>query len=198
MGIRRRASASAAVLGLATLGLSGCSINGWLFGGTSGNPCGGAFAMCSEPLPSPTETCEGISAEEALETALAEMPPPFHEEHMQDVTWTAEHADLDGYRECAELSYLLVTIEGGTASSPVQVAFFHGDEFIGTATEPAMGFWPEVEQADDMSVSVTWRYPEAGDTNADPSGEATAVFSWNDETQILEREGELPPAADGS
>ncbi|MGO1393388.1 LppP/LprE family lipoprotein [Agrococcus casei] len=114
---------------------------------------------------------------------------------MSDVVWSADHADLDGYTECAALSYLIVPIEQGTGSSPVQVVFFHGDDYAGTATEPAMGFWPAVEQTDEDTVSVTWRYPEDGDSNANPSGEATSAFSWNDESGEVERDGDLPPYA---
>ena len=203
MNVTRRLVTLTVVAGAFALGLSGCSVIDEIMGqGTE--PCGDAFAMCSQPwTPTPTqpsappseEACTGISADEALEIALEEMPPPFEDESMSDVVWSPDNADLDGYTECAPLSYLIVPIEQGTGSSPVQVVFFHGDDYAGTATEPSMGFWPAVEQLDEDTVAVTWRYPEEGDSNANPSGESTSVFNWNDESGEVERDGDLPPYA---
>lgn len=201
MNIARRLASLTVVVGAAALGLSGCSVIDEIMADDT-ESCGNAFAMCVEPtLPPITEPsesadiCTGISADEALEIALEEMPPPFEDESMGDVVWSPDNADLDGYTECAPLSYLIVPIEQGTGSSPVQVVFFHGDDYAGTATEPSMGFWPAVEQLDEDTVAVTWRYPEEGDSNANPSGESTSVFNWNDESGEVERDGDLPPYA---
>ena len=93
------------------------------------------------------------------------------------------------FDRCAALSYARLDIEGGTGSSPVQLMLFHNGAFVGTATECAFGF-TSVDSFTGDSITVTYRWPRAGDTNAAPSGQATVTYRWNGESVVME--GELP------
>ncbi len=93
------------------------------------------------------------------------------------------------FDRCAALSYARLDIEGGTGSSPVQLMLFHDGVFVGTATDCAFGF-TSVDSATADSITVTYRWPREGDTNAAPSGQATVTYRWNGESVVME--GELP------
>ena len=103
-------------------------------------------APSEAPSDDPAPACADTDAEQALADALPQMPPPFppDDENMSDVQWDTEHADLEGYDPCAELSWITISIVGGTGSSPSQVALFHAGEFVQAATEKSYGFWPQV------------------------------------------------------
>ncbi|SJM58014.1 LppP/LprE family lipoprotein [Gulosibacter sp. 10] len=137
----------------------------------------------------------GLEASGALDDALAQMPPPFEDEHMADVAWSAEYADTEGYDPCEPFTWMVVSVEGGTVSSPSQVVFFHHGEYVGTAAEPAIGFWPEVERVDELTIRVAFRYPEDDEANAEASGRATAEYTWDEPAGTFTMSGEFPPYA---
>ena len=51
----------------------------------------------------------------------------------------------------------------------------------------------ETERGDDSTREVTYKYPEASDSNADPSGVAVSTFTWDEASQRVEHSGEFPP-----
>lgn len=143
------------------------------------------------PTPTPTPTCGSLDAEQAAAEAIELLPPPFEEPRMSDVTWDGSYATLDGYDPCATLSWIAFPIEGGTVSSPSQVALFHLGKFVGPATERAYGFWPEVERVSDSEIRVTYTWPQGNESNAEASGRSVALFEWRDGE--VQQTGELPP-----
>jgi hypothetical protein len=76
------------------------------------------------PAAAPPPAC-GPDQATALQSALAQLPP-------EPVTGTGRQTTTIGsdYNPCADLSTILVTIQGGTASSPVQALMFHRGTFL--------------------------------------------------------------------
>lgn len=145
-------------------------------------------AFAGEEPPNDTSApCEDVDGGDLVEAATADLPLP---EGFEDEEWANVEADMDA---CAQLSYAVVTIEGGTGSSPYQIMLFNGTKYVGTATEKAYAFAPEIERVDDDTIDVEYSYLEDGDANASPSGTAEASFSWDWETDELLFSGELPP-----
>lgn len=111
---------------------------------------------------------------------------------MADVAWHLDSADVDGYDPCATLSWIVFSIEGGTASSPSQIALFHRGEYLGPATERAYGFWPDVVRIGDGEIEVTYTWPRPDESNAEASGRSVVRFAWQDGE--VHRTGDLPPS----
>lgn len=207
-----RRIAAVLVAGALVSGLAGCSLMSNEAGGeapptasqtpadssapatTPATPPASTPAETGQPSPSEPpaseDTCSNLSGEEALTTWVDQVPPAIEG---SDFVWDPEQADPNTYDPCAPLSWIVLPIEGGTASSPYQIMLFHSGDYIGTTAEKAYGFWPEVIRLDTSSIEVTYSYPQGGDSNANPSGSAVATFTWNDETQSVDLEGELPP-----
>lgn len=120
--------------------------------------------------------------------AIAELDPP---EGMPDAKWDVVDS---GFDECDDLSYSIISVEDGTASSPYQILLFNGTEYVGTASEEAYPFKPEVEAVDSDTLDVTYSYAKDGDANADPTGTTEASFSWDWETEEVLVSGDFPPA----
>jgi hypothetical protein len=150
-------------------------------------PSSGSAA--ATPAPSP-EACGPSTGQEAAAAAVAELPAPAG---LEGVRWDAANADYSGYDPCAALSWSLVTLEGATASTPTAVLLFHSGAYLGTATEKAYGFTPAVERTADDAISVTYRFPQGMESNAEASGSAVATFTWNAATDSVEMSGDLPP-----
>ena len=151
-------------------------------------------APSETPSDDPAPACADTDAEQALADALPQMPPPFppDDENMSDVQWDTEHADLEGYDPCAELSWITISIVGGTGSSPSQVALFHAGEFVQAATEKSYGFWPQVTRLAPDSLEVVYFWPKPGEGNAERSGESPMRFTWDDESGSVLVEGDPP------
>lgn len=151
-------------------------------------------APSETPSDDPAPACADTDAEQALADALPQMPPPFppDDENMSDVQWDTEHADLEGYDPCAELSWITISIVGGTGSSPSQVALFHAGEFVQAATEKSYGFWPQVTRLAPDSLEVVYFWPKPGEGNAERSGESPMRFTWDDESGSVFVEGDPP------
>lgn len=113
---------------------------------------------------------------------------------LSDVAWTAPSSLLEGYDPCAELSWIPVTLEGGTVSTPWHIMLFHRGEYIGTATKDSYGFEPEITRIDDGTMEVIYRWPQGSDANAAPSGRSVATFTWNPQTEQVDFSGEVPPS----
>ena len=105
-----------------------------------------ATAPTSPPEPAPP--CGTMTAAQAAQAAAAKLPPPFSDPDMSDVGWDPSAATLDGYDPCAALGWIVMPIQGGTASSPYAIALFHQGQYIGRATAKSYGFFPTVTRVD--------------------------------------------------
>lgn len=115
----------AAVLAVA---LTGCS------GGTTAGPTATATrtvtatptAVAESPTPTstptPTPTCGPRSGAEAAAQPIADLPLPAG---LEDAKWDAARADTSGYEACAPLSWVTVSLDLATGSSPVAILLFH-------------------------------------------------------------------------
>lgn len=138
----------------------------------------------AEAAPPTNATCGVDPQAPAITDNLSTVPPA---QQAPGIPWT--YLGDSNYDPCAGLSYAVVDIEGGTGSSPQQVMLFHRGAYIGTATECAFGF-TSVTAATGDSVTVEYRWPRDGDTDAAPSGSASATFNWNGTEVVIS--GELP------
>ena len=94
---------------------------------------------------------------------------------------------------CGTLGYAELATQGGTGSSPTQLLLYNYGEFLGTGIScNALG---QVIGSTDQSVSVEYRWPEPGDSNADMSGRANVMFQWNGSS--VDMVGALPNEVTG-
>lgn len=194
-----RTSTAIAALAVATLGFSGCTTAASPQA-TGAPPAATVTVTATEttppstpgsPAPETGTACTDSTQAAALESALPQLAP-FPD--LPDLPWVAAEPDRETWDSCAPLSYAVATLEGGTASTPNHILLFHGGEFVGTATTDAYGFFPEVQQLSDTLITVTCRYPLPGEPNGAPSGEAVATYAWDEATQSVVMDGELPPS----
>ncbi|MGD8149691.1 LppP/LprE family lipoprotein [Ornithinimicrobium sp. Y1694] len=152
--------------------------------------------------PPPEASCADLTGEQALARWLPGIPPFFDDVDPNDPNdpgnWSPALTDTSTYDPCADLSWLTVPIVGGTVSSPFVILLFHEGEFVGTATETPLGFWPEVARVTDGILNVTYTYPQEMEANAQASGRAVWRLTWDDEQGDVVRTGDLPPYADGA
>ena len=184
-------TSSAAALLAALLLICGCA------------PTAGELAPSTPPASTPTHAPTGTTtptpacgtedAGGALAEAVRRLPAPFDEPDLADVRWAVQDGDETGYDSCAALSWVVVTIEEGTVSSPAQVALFHHHDLIGPATERAYAYRPQVTRISDTEIDVAYRFALEGEDNASASGRAVSRFSWDTQTGTVHRTGELPP-----
>jgi len=135
-----------------------------------------------------SDDCSGLTGADAVARWAGDVPP-----NSGGYPWAPESAETDGYDPCADLSWIILPIEGGTASSPYQIMLFHNGSYLGTATSDDYGFYPDISRVDDATVSVTWHWPKDGESNVGRSGESTAQFTWDESTQSVQMNGEVPP-----
>ncbi|TFI44356.1 LppP/LprE family lipoprotein [Rhodococcus sp. 1R11] len=96
---------------------------------------------------------------------------------------------------CASFTWVEALPSGATVSSPTHLLFFHDAEYLGTATLEPYGFTSVAAQSAD-TITVNYRWPLAGDANANPTGgPATIDYQW-DGTQVT-MIGTLPPEVTG-
>ncbi|SEB69252.1 LppP/LprE lipoprotein [Gordonia malaquae] len=103
--------------------------------------------------------------------------------------WQADNADVSSLDPCKTLSFATTTIEMATNSSPVAILLFNKGKFVG----PASTCFPpikDVTSSGDDTVTVTYRYPNEGDTNAGMTGRATLTFRW-DGSKVV-KTGDVP------
>ncbi|WP_032376365.1 LppP/LprE family lipoprotein [Rhodococcoides fascians] len=96
---------------------------------------------------------------------------------------------------CASFTWVEALPSGATVSSPTHLLFFHNTEYLGTATLEPYGFTSVAAQSAD-TITVNYRWPLAGDANANPTGGPVTVdYRW-DGTQVT-MIGTLPPEVTG-
>jgi hypothetical protein len=174
--------------------LTGCS------GGTSAGPTATATrtvtatptAVAESPSPSSTRTptCGPSSGAEAAAQPIADLPLPAG---LEDAKWDAANADTSGYEACAPLSWVTVSVELATGSSPVAILLFHDGRYLGTATKEQYGFVPDISRTDPSTIAVTYHYAKPDETTADASGRTNATFRWDDAAGRVVMTGQTPP-----
>ncbi|QMS57632.1 LppP/LprE family lipoprotein [Kocuria varians] len=154
----------------------------------SGTPNGADGAdeeTTSSATPEPSGSCGTESAKKAVDDNLDNVPG------VDDPSmWTID--DLDTYDPCAALSWVTLS-GGGTGSSIRQQMLFHDGDYLGTTTSTPIGFHPATVRLSDSSIQVTYTYTRGGESNADASGRAVSVYSWNPDTESIDHSGEWPP-----
>ena len=91
----------------------------------------------------------GADETTAVRSALDQLPP----ERVTGRSWASAPLESN-YDSCADLSTVLVMIEGGTGSSPIQALMFHRGTFLGTGTWKAYGFTSLDEHASSRDTVV--------------------------------------------
>jgi hypothetical protein len=147
-------------------------------------------AAAGTPSSTPSASCGPATGAEAASAAIAALPLPSG---LSGHEWDAANADHSGYDRCAALSWSVVTVEGGTPSSPYAVLLFHDGAYLGTATATQYGFSPTVTRAGADAITVVYRYAKATDSNADPTGRTTATYTWDASTSKVVMTGDVPP-----
>jgi hypothetical protein len=137
-------------------------------------------APTSEMTPLP----DAPSAEEAARIAAERTPATAVG------PWSAEEADTTDYDPTQPLSAVVLTVEGGTASSPQQVALFNHGVYIGTTVPESYPYQQVTRSAGDI-LRVDYRFLLPDDPNADPHGSSTSHYILY--PQSVDRAGALPP-----
>jgi hypothetical protein len=110
----------------------------------------------------------------AVWSALAQLPP----ERVTGRRWASSPLESN-YDPCKELSTVLVMIEGGTGSSPIQALMFHHGTFLGTGTWRAYGF-TSLNKAASTGDTVVLRYRSGQSCTACDDGLVTTVrYHWD-------------------
>lgn len=141
-----------------------------------------------QPTTAVEPQCSGLTGGQALNQWVGEVPT------MNGWQWNTEYASTETYDECLPLSYITMTIDGATASSPYQIMLFHNGEYLGTTLAEPRGFSPRIVRLADDAIQVTYRFPLAGESNAMASGTAVSQFTWDDAQGQVVQTGEYPPA----
>ena len=130
--------------------------------------------------------CSSMTGEQAVAANVAKVP------RFRGWAWDPRHANVENYDSCLALSWIVLPIEGPTASSPFQLMLFHNGEYIGTATERAHGFAPKVTRVDDSTIDVVWTWKRPGESTAGATGRSTARFHWDQAADKVVMTGEEP------
>lgn len=131
------------------------------------------------------ESCEDIDAEEAYQSGIGTIAP------WNGFGWGRPFSSE--FDPCADLSWLIIAIEGATASSPHHIMLFHKGEYLGTATAEPYGFFPTIERVNDAEIAVTYHWAREGETTAGRTGETHAGFRWDEGQQKVIMSGDVPP-----
>ncbi|MFA3899485.1 MULTISPECIES: LppP/LprE family lipoprotein [Rhodococcus] len=125
------------------------------------------------PVAPSTPEC-GESATAAISSALAQLPA----EPITGREWLTTPI-ASNYDPCADLSTILVTVQGATGSSPVQALMFHRGEYLGTGTSKAYGF-TDLDIGSSTNDTVVLTYKTGQTCNACNDGTRTPVeFHWD-------------------
>lgn len=144
--------------------------------------CGVAFSLLfSGPQATASPGC-GPSASQALNSALSQVPldPAF------GVPWSSAPVDSN-FDSCANLSAIVVTIEGGTGSSPEQALMFHRGQFLGTGTLKSYPF-TAIDHAASTDDTVILSYKDGRNVCTACAGPRLSVrYQWQgDHVEMLD------------
>lgn len=123
----------------------------------------------------------GPSEAAALTEALGQLPwePTF------EVPWSGQSVDSN-YDACADLSSIVVTVEGATGSSPEQALMFHRGRYLGTGTLHAYPF-TSIDHAASTDDTVVLRYKDykAAACTACPAPITSVRFQWQGDRVVM-------------
>ncbi|ACR16956.1 LppP/LprE family lipoprotein [Corynebacterium kroppenstedtii] len=129
---------------------------------------------------------DNIAAREYQDHA-AEVPPPSSGE------WDIDLSSFLENQPCAALSWaVLVPMKIVDGSPPTQTMLFHNGRFIKTVSQKTT-YSPDVSRVDDSTINVNWKWSKPGDPLAEKTGRSFATFRWDDQSESVVMEGELPP-----
>ena len=145
-------------------------------------------ASATAAAPSNSEPACGPDAETALHEGLSKLPP----EPQTGRPWNPTPIYSD-YDPCADLSTMLVMIDGGTGSSPVQAMMFHRGRYLGTGTLRAYGL-TSLDTDTSTKDTVVLKYRSGQSCTACDDGIVTTVrYHWDGKSvQMLD-----PPPPEG-
>ncbi|MDO4915265.1 LppP/LprE family lipoprotein [Corynebacterium sp.] len=133
------------------------------------------------------ESCTDNIAAREYQDHAAEVPPPSSGE------WDIDPSSFLENQPCATLSWaVLVPMKIVDGSPPTQTMLFHNGRFIKTVPQKPT-YSPDVSRVDDSTINVTWKWPKPGDPLAEKTGRSVATFRWDDQSESVVMEGELPP-----
>ncbi|CAM3106327.1 hypothetical protein BST27_17435 [Mycobacterium intermedium] len=119
--------------------------------------------------------------------ALAATLPKLQPDKRTGKPWDSK-PQSSNYNPCADLSAVVLTVQGATASSPDLALLFHRGTYVGTATPSAYPFTElEAPASTNDTVVLTYRTRQSCSTCLD--GTLTVVgFKWDgDRVQVLDR-----------
>lgn len=160
-----------------------------------GQPATSTFAPSSRNSPSvgaDEDSCSGLTAQEALDKWISEVPPHDRAKTNDAFEWDQEVQRENDYDECADLSWINIGITRPTASSPEQVMLFHRGEFVMTATEKPEQIVPTTQRNSDGEIEMGFRFQKPGEVFAASSGRATSTYKWDENRSTIVRSGDLP------
>jgi hypothetical protein len=157
---------------------------------STATPTPTAAAPLQTPQPSATPTCGAEDPTSATQQAADRLGPPAG---IEGATWDTAAAERGGYDPCAALSWVVLRPAMSSGSSPSAILLFHDGTYLGTATKEQYSFEPGVTRTSDAALSVTYRYPRDGESNAEASGRATATYRWDDAAGRVVMTGDVPP-----
>lgn len=140
----------------------------------------------SAPPATPSSSAPGAPCgpdqEVAVRQALSQLGP----EPTTTAAWDPTPLESN-YEACADLSTVLITVAGGTGSSPMQALMFHRGEFLGTGTSKAYAF-TSLDAGASTPDTVVLRYKSGQSCTACDDGVVTTVrYHWDgDSVQMLD------------
>ncbi|WP_144795281.1 LppP/LprE family lipoprotein [Kocuria palustris] len=144
------------------------------------------------------EKCDGLTGQEAVDAWGGDLPDVTPDD---GETWTAAsgQADTEHYAPCDGLSAITIryaTDQGMPSGGPGYsiTMLFHDGEYVGTDTAEPREWTPEVERTDEDTLAVAYPYGQATGA-AGPAGHVHSTFTWNEDTQSVDHEGDVPPNA---
>jgi LppP/LprE lipoprotein len=152
--------------------------------GVTAAPARPAAPQAPESAPTVTPVACGPDQAAALTSALRQYPA----DPATGRQWNGAHPLDSNYDPCADLSTILVMIQGGTGSSPVQALMFHRGTFLGTGTLKAYGF-TSLDRSATTPDTVTLSYRTEQSCTACGDGIVTKVrYHWDGASvQMLDR-----------
>lgn len=133
------------------------------------------------------ESCTQTTAAQEYQTHAAEVSPP------PSGQWDIDLSSFLENQPCATLSWaVLVPTEIGDGNPPTQTMLFHNGRFLKTVSRKTT-YPPSVSRVDDSTINMTWEWPKVGEPMAAPTGRSFATFRWDDQSESVAMEGELPP-----
>ncbi|HNK15516.1 MAG TPA: LppP/LprE family lipoprotein [Nitrospira sp.] len=128
----------------------------------------------TQAAPPAAPTACGPDQAAALSAALARYPAD------PETGWLWHHTPLySNYDPCADLSTIVVTVEGATGSSPVQALMFHRGTFLGTGTSESYAF-TNLDSSASTKDTVVLTYRSGQSCTACGDGIVTTVrYHWD-------------------